>query len=121
MYMLNHNNGKCIYVAAGVCRAELKVVRFWEDLAGRMIPRTFRRFFRMRSENVQLLKDWWNPEARLYPGGRMQTDPLKMVAMTLYWLGNESACKHIAFLFGVTEDCFITCTEFIMNLILQKA
>lgn len=37
------------------------------------------------------------------------------------WLGNESACKHLATQFGVSEFTFIRCTEHVVDLLLDKA
>ena len=104
-----------------VCEPAYKILDFWEDLAARMGDRMFRRFFRMRIESLQALVRWLKPPLWTYKGGRVHTSPDKMVAMTVYWLGNESAYKHILYLFGVTEDCFINCTEFILNMLIDKS
>ena len=84
-----------------------KIINFWEHLAPRMMPRTYHWYFCMREDCVNGLTRFLNPQIRIHPGGREQTDHKKMVAMTLYWMGNESAYKHIATTFGVTEDTFI--------------
>ena len=62
-----------------------------------------------------------NPQRQQFPGGRPMPEERKMVAMTLHWLGNETAYKHIAMSFGVSEHCFINCTEYIVQLLIEKA
>ena len=86
-----------------------------------MMPRTYRWYFRMREDCVNGLTRFLNPQIRIHPGGREQTDHKKMVAMTLFWMGNESTYKHIATTFGVTENTFIRCTEYIVKLLVDKS
>ena len=90
-----------------VQKPDVKFLDFWEDLAPRMIQRTYRRFFRMNKEVLYDLVNYLNPQTRVYKGGRPQLEPDKMVAMTLYFLGNRSAYKQLATQSGISEDTFI--------------
>ena len=44
-----------------------------------------------------------------------------MVAMTMHFLGNKSVYKQLATQFDVTEDTFIRCTDYIINLLIEKS
>ena len=74
--------------------------------------------------NKEVLYDsvnYLNPQTSGYKGGRSQVEPDKMVAMTLYFLGNKSAYKQLATQFGVSEDTFIRCTDCIFGLLIEKS
>ena len=61
----------------------------------------------MNKEVLYDLVNYINPQTREHKGGRPQVEPDKMVAMTLYFLGNKSAYKQLVTQFGVSEDTFI--------------
>lgn len=74
----------------------------------------------MNKDVLYDLVNYLNPQTRQYKGGRPEVKPDKMVAMTLYFLGNKSAYKQLATQFGVSEYTFIRCTDYIIGLLINK-
>ena len=75
----------------------------------------------MNKEVLHDLVNYLNSQTREYKGGRPQVEPDKMVAITLYFLGNKSAYKQLATQFGVSEDTFIQCMDCIIGLLIEKS
>ena len=75
----------------------------------------------MNKEVLYDLVNYLNPQTIEYKGGRPQVEPDKMVAMTLYFLGNKSAYKQLATQFVVSEDTFIRCMDYIIGLLIEKS
>ena len=75
---------------------------------------------RMMRESIRSLTKFLAPKRRIYQGGRKQVDAEKMVAMTCCYLGCQLPYKQLAGIFGVTEGCFIKCTNYIMTLLKEK-
>ena len=66
------------------------------------------------------LKTFLNPQSRSYQGGRIQVSPHKMVGMTMFFLGSTLPYFSLAGIFGLSEECFIRCTDYIMRLLNEK-
>ena len=66
---------------------------------------------------LKFVKPWW----REYKGGRSQTTVLKMLDMTLCYLGSQTTIRHLAIQFGVMTDAFIQATEVIMKVLMDMA
>ena len=97
-----------------------KAQNFWEQTCQDIEDDEFRRYFRMNRETLKSLTKFLNPRRRIYQGGRKQVEPEKMVAMTCCFLGSQLPYKQLAGIFGVTEACFICCTDYIMKLLQDK-
>ena len=50
----------------------------------------------------------------------MQVRPHKMVAMTLFFLGSKLPFWQLSRLFGLSEECFIRITDYVMDLLVRK-
>ena len=98
-----------------------KVVAFWEDVTPNMEDDEFRRFFRMNKETLRSLTNFLNPARRSYQGGRQQIGPAKMVAVALLFLGSQCPCKQLSNMLGMTESCFVTVTEYILQILTEKS
>ena len=75
----------------------------------------------MNKDTLRSLTNFLNPTTRDYPGGRQQIGPAKMVAVAVSFLGSQSPCKQLSNVFGMTESCFATVTEYILQLLTQKS
>ena len=74
----------------------------------------------MERTTLASLTYFLNPQVRVYQGGRVQLRPHKIVGMTLFYLGSWLPYLQLATLFGVSEECFIRSTTYIMDLLNQK-
>ena len=52
---------------------------------------------------------------------REQVERAKSVAMTLCFLGTRLPFKQLATIFGVSEECFIRTTDYIMLILNEKS
>ena len=68
----------------------------------------------MDRSTLRALKCFLNPVTRIYQGGRAQIEPFKMVGMTLFFLGSRMPYHQMAGVFGVSEECFIRSTNYII-------
>ena len=75
----------------------------------------------MEKGTFQALTTYLNPQIRKYQGGRKQVSPPKMVAMTLCYLGCKMPCWQLSRFFGVSEECLIRITDYIMGLLMAKS
>ena len=80
----------------------------------------FCRFYHMERTTLASLTSFLNPQVRVYQGGRVQLRPHKIGGMTLFYLGSRLPYLQLATLFGVSEECFIRSTTYIMDLLNQK-
>ena len=80
----------------------------------------FHRFYRMDRATLASLTSFLNPEVRNYQGGRLQVKPHKVVGMTLFYLGSRLPYLQLATMFGVSEECFIHSTTYVMDLLNEK-
>ena len=74
----------------------------------------------MDRSTLRALKCFLNPVTRIYQGGRAQIEPFKMVGMTLFFLGSRMPYHQMAGVFGVSEECFIRSTNYIISLLNDK-
>ena len=68
----------------------------------------------------EALKTFLNPTIRTYQGGREQVVPNKMLGMTLFFLGSKLPYFQLAGIFGVSTECFIYSTNYIIQLLNDK-
>ena len=80
----------------------------------------FRRYYHMNRGTLTALKTFLNPTTRTYQGGRVQVSGHKMVGMTMFFLGSTLPYFILAGIFGISEECFICCTDYIMSLLNDK-
>ena len=62
---------------------------FWEEYSNGLEDDEFRRFYRMDKSTFKALTSFLNPKTRHYQGGHLQVRPHKMVAMTLFFFGQQ--------------------------------
>ena len=74
----------------------------------------------MRSTTLAALTSYLDLNIRTGSGGVIQTSPEKMVAITVCFLGCQTACQQMSVLFGVSEDTFIHCTEKVVQALIGK-
>ena len=74
----------------------------------------------MDRATLAALKSFLNPKTRTYQGGRVQVSAHKMVGMTMFFLGSNLPYFSLAGIFGLSEECFIRCTDYIMRLLNDK-
>ena len=94
---------------------------FWEKYSSELEDDDFRRFYRMEKATFRALTSYLNPATRKYQGGRQQVPPHKMVGMTLCFLGCKMPYWQLSGIFGVSEECFIRVTDYIMQLLVDKS
>ena len=94
---------------------------FWEDVCARMEDDNFRHYFWMNKETFRSLVMYLSPARCLYQGGREQVERSKSVAMTLCFLGTRLPFKQLSIMFGVSEECFIRTTDYVMQLLNDKS
>ena len=80
----------------------------------------FRRYYRMDRATFEALKTFLNPAVRTYQGGREQVSPHKMLGMTLFFLGSKLPYFQLSGIFGVSSECFIRSTNYIIQLLNEK-
>ena len=93
---------------------------FWEEYSLELEDDEFRRYYRMDKCTFRALTSFLDPRKRNYQGGRIQVRPHKMVAMTLFFLGSKMPFWQLSGLFGISEECFIRITEYVMDLLVGK-
>ena len=98
-----------------------KMQDFWEKYSSELEDDDFRRFYRMEKGTFRALVSYLNPKTRKYQGGRQQVAPHKMVGMTLFFLGSKLPYWQLSGIFGVSEECFIRVTDYIMQLLVEKS
>ena len=81
----------------------------------------FRRFYRMDRSTFKALTAFLEPKTRAYQDGRVQVSPHKMVAITLCYLGSRFTYRQLSGLFGLSDQCVFQITEYIMQLLNDKA
>ena len=74
----------------------------------------------MDRSTLRALKCFLNPVTRIYQGGRTQIKPFNMVGMTLFFLCSQMPYHQMAGVFGVSEECFIRSTNYIISLLNDK-
>ena len=94
---------------------------FWEKYSTELEDDDFRRFYRMEKGTFRALATYLNPKIRSYQGGRQQVPPHKMVGMTLCFLGCKLPYWQLSVMFGVSEECFIRITDYVMELLMGKS
>ena len=75
----------------------------------------------MNFQTFRTLLKFVKPWQREYKGGCNQTTVLKMLGMTLCYLGSQTTIRHLAIQFGVMTDAFIQATESIMKVSMDMA
>ena len=93
---------------------------FWEEYSNELEDDKFRRYYRMDKATFRALTSFLNPKTRKYQGGHIQVRPHKMVAMTLFFLGSKMPFWQLSGLFGISEECFICVTDYVMALLVGK-
>ena len=93
---------------------------FWKGYSNGLEDDEFRRFYRMDKSTFRALTSFLNPKTRRYQGGPLQVRPHKMVAMTLFFLGSKLPFWQLSRLFGLSEECFIRITDYVMDLLVGK-
>ena len=93
---------------------------FWEEYSNGLEDDEFRRFYRMDKSTFTALTSFLNPKKRQYRGGCLQVRPHKMVVMTLFFLGSKLPFWQLSRLFGLSEECFIRITDYVMDLLVGK-
>ena len=93
---------------------------FW-DYSNELEDDNFRRFYRMEKGTFRALVSYLNPKTRQYQGGREQVPLHKMVGMTLCFLGCKMPYWQLSVMFGVSEECFIRLTDYVMQLLMSKS
>ena len=94
---------------------------FWEEYSHNLEDDEFRRYYRMEKNTFRALTAFLNPQIRRYQGGRKQVSTFKMVGMTLCYLGCNLPYWQLSGVFGVSEECFIRITDYIMELLMSKS
>ena len=74
----------------------------------------------MDRATFEALKMFLNPTVQTYQGGREQVTPHKILGMTLFFLGSRLPYFQLSRIFGVSSECFIRSTNYIMDLLNQK-
>ena len=95
----------------------LKGPDFWEKYSLELEDDDFRRYYRMDKSTLRSLTSFLNPVTRRYQGGRVQIAPHKCVGMTLFYMGCNLPYWQSAGIFGLSEQCFIKSTNYIMKLL----
>ena len=98
-----------------------KMQHFWETYSHELEDDDFRRYYRMEKGTFAALVSYLNPKIRKYQGGRQQVPPAKMVAITLCFLGSTMPYWQLSGIFGLSEECFIRITDYVMELLMQKS
>ena len=97
------------------------MLNFWEKYSTELEDDDFRRFYRMEKGTFRALATYLNPKMHKYQGGRQQVPPHKMVGMTLCYLGCKMPYWQMSAMFGVSEECFIRVTDYVINLLVGKS
>ena len=74
----------------------------------------------MDRATFEALKTFLNLAVRTYQGGREQVSPHKMLGMTLFFLGSKLPYFQLSGIFGVSSECFIRSTNYIIQLLNEK-
>ena len=74
----------------------------------------------MDRATFEALKTFLNPTIWTYQGGREQVVPHKLLGMTLFFLGSKLPYFQLAGIFGVSMECFIRSTNYIIQLLNDK-
>ena len=74
----------------------------------------------MDRATFEALKTFLNPAVHTYQGGREQVCPHKMLGMTLFFLGSKLPYFQLSAIFGVSFECFIWSTNYIIKLLNKK-
>ena len=74
----------------------------------------------MDRATFEALKTFLNPSVCMYQGGREQISPHKMLGMTLFFLGLKLPYFQMSGIFGVSSECFIWNTNYIIQLLNEK-
>ena len=98
-----------------------KLQDFWEEYSMDLEDDNFRRYYHMDKSTFRALTDYLNPKIRKYQGGRKQVLPHKMVGMTLCYLGCQMPYWQLSGFFGISEECFIHVTNYVMKLLKAKS
>ena len=107
-------------MACSIRIERLKPKDFWEVYSTEIGDDDFRRYYRMDRGTFEALKSFLNPKLRTYQGGREQVSAHKMLGMTLFFLGSRLPYFHLAGIFGVSNECFIRSTNYIIDILNQK-
>ena len=75
----------------------------------------------MDRSTFRALTSFLHPKTRMYQGGRVQVTPHKMVAVTLCYLGSHFTYRQLSVMFGLSDQCVFQITEYIMDLLNEKA
>ena len=75
----------------------------------------------MDQATFRALTAYLNPKTHTYQGGRQQVLPHKMVGMTLCFLGCQLPYWQLSGYFGISEECFIRVTNYVMRLLKAKS
>ena len=115
---MSHTKKNVFYYSLRLERVKMK--DFWEEYSNGLEDDEFRRFYRMDKSTFRALTSFLNPKKRRYQGGCLQVRPHKMVAMTLFFLGSKLPFWQLSGLFGLSEECFIRITDYVMDLLVGK-
>ena len=74
----------------------------------------------MDRATFEALKTFLNPTIRSYQGGGEQVAPHKKLGMTLFFLRSKLPYFQLAGIFGVSMECFIRSTNYIIQLLNDK-
>ena len=118
--ILKGNTCKIFKFNCSIRLDRVKMKDFWEEYSNELEDDEFRRYYRMDKSTFMALTSFINPQKRQYQGGRIQVRPHKMVAMTLFFLGSKLPFWQMSGLFGVSEECFIRITDYVMALLVAK-
>ena len=99
---------------------QLKPRDFWEVYSIQIGDDDFRWYYRMDRATFEVLKTFLNPTMHSYQGGREQVAPHKMLGMTLFFLRSKLPYFQLAGIFGVSTECFIRSTNYIIQLLNDK-
>ena len=90
---------------------------FWERYSIELPDDDFHRYYRMDRSTLRSLTTFLNPVTCVYQGGRIQVHPHKAVGMTLFFLGSQLPYWQSAGIFGLSEECYMRTTLYIMQLL----
>ena len=93
----------------------------WEEYSHQLEDDDFRRYYRMDKGTFRALLAFLNPQSRKYQGGRKPVSAAKMIGMTLCYLGCQMPYWQLSGIFGISEECFIRITDYIMELLMGKS
>ena len=111
---------KCLLLAFSIRIERLKPKDFWEVYSAEITDDDFRQYYRMDRGTFEALKMFLNPSVHMYQGGRKQISPHKMLGMTLFFLSLKLPYFQMSGIFGMSSECFIWSTNYIIQLLNKK-